>query len=219
MQIACDRLLINDSNIPDQEIRDCLWDDLPKNNIELINGFELWEKISDQLLVLSRTVDRILLPWFSVSIFLRCTGFLPPIDKTIFLPSIKRILEGMTPRGISISDDDLAKLSECSSDEDILLLDDVIASGTTLNWISKRMGKSDLRTATLIKREPNQLKSSLSQNVLSPCTVVPRTVKFPAINTLSSLRDPAKVDTILFGFRHFYGEQFASRIQGLFLIP
>ena len=218
MQIACDRLLINDSNISDQEIRDCLWDDLPKNNIELINGFELWAEISDRVIMLAKTADRILLPGFSVSIFLRCIGFIPEMDKTISLPSIQRKLDGMTPRGISISDDDLAKLSKCSPDEDILLLDDVIASGTTLNGISKRMGKSDLKIATLIKREPNELKNSLSQNVLSACVIVPKTVKFSAMNTLSSLRDPAKADTILFGFRRLYGEQSARRIQELFLI-
>lgn len=217
-KIQCDRLLVNDTNVSDKDILECLWPDASKYNIKLVNGYWLWERISEQLYTLSETVDRILLPWASVSILLRCTGIVLPENKALLLPSVKRKLEGLTPRGISISDEDLSLLAQCEPKQDILLLDDVVASGTTANGIAKRIGNPNLKVSALVYREPNELKNTICKNIITPCLVVPETVKFPAINTLSSLQDPNKVNAILSNFRALYDDALSIRIQELFNI-
>ena len=98
----------------------------------------------------------------------------------------------------------------------LLILDDVVASGTTINGIAKRLRRTNLTTIALVSREPNELKPSIRENLISGCQVQSKTLKRPAINTLSSLFDPEKSKAILENFRAFYGEEFAERVRQLF---
>ncbi len=218
--VQCDRLLINDTNMSRGDIEDCIGRrDLSKYGISIINIRDIRTEIEERLSCLLWRVDRIILPGRSSSIFLSSMEASISLDQKVFLPSIRRKLDGMTPRGIEVSEDDMARLASIQKEERILLIDDVVASGTTINGIAKRLRRLDIDTITLVSREPTELKPVLKERLSAWCRVLPRSLRIPAINTLSSLQEANKANIILEGFRKLYGQMFTQRVTQLFPNP
>lgn len=54
-----------------------------------------------------------------------------------------------------------------------------------------------MNVLSLVSRDPTDLKPAILENLMSGCKVQSLKNKIPAINTLSSLQDPEKVDILI----------------------
>jgi hypothetical protein len=215
-QILCDRLLVNDTCVSDTDIRKNLWKYCDSFNISVVNGLELGEELLQTSQQFIDRADRLIFPWSWSYIFWKCTSIEVPNEKKLILPSIKRKLSGLSPRGINISEEDLEVIQNIKPNENIWVIDDVIASWTTINGIIKRLGRSDIGVFTLISRKPNELRKTIKDRVISACEVSPVSLRIPAINTLSSLSNPEKSELLFDNFERVYGDDFTERFRELF---
>ncbi len=215
-QILCDRLLVNDTWVNDEDIKKKLWRYCKEFNISIVNWKELGEEISQAAQTFIDKTDRLIFPWRGTYIFEDCTNINVPDEKKLLLPSVKRKLSGLSPRGININEEDLKAIQNITSDETIWIVDDVIASWTTINGITKRLKRFDVDIFTLVSRQPNELRNTIRSRIFSACNISPVSLRIPAINTLSSLSNPEKLHLLLDNFECVYGSEFVERLSELF---
>ena len=209
----CDQLFVNDTDCDSQALNDVLrllpWSlqSVVVTQDEIRDNFGVYDQDSDRTMVYPGTGSRIAQEILQLSSW-------------IYLPSVKRkILPwSMTPRGIEISSDDVSKVGQLLWP--VTIVDDVIASGTTINGLYKRLpipAKSDCRVMTLVLRYPNDLRSVISVDY--GVVVQSKSGWYPKINTLSTLHTSSrKRDLVLSGRNDMYGIQFVDEIKKLFSI-
>ena len=216
IQLSCNRLLVNDTRVSKANIVECLGSDSETYGIEVIDISDIADAIRNRAISLIWRADMIILPGRSARIFMDSTGIKIPEFRSVYLPSVRRKLEWLTPRWIGIDRGDSQRLDALKNATKILLIDDVVASGTTVNGITKRLWRNDIDILTLVSRDPTDLRSPLKDRLNAWCRVGPKSQRIPAINTLSSLQDPEKEWIVLSWFRRLYGERFSQRISSLF---
>lgn len=214
--VNCNRLLVNDTSVDDTDILALVDSYAGWDGLFVENGFCLWESIAESVNCFVEKSDQIIIPGQSASIFLNCSWVKIPESKKVLLPSVKRKLQWLTPRGISMDEEDLETLGSLQW-ERVWIIDDVIASWTTINWLTKRAQQQNIEVYVLAARRANDLRRDVKDRVFSACTVDSLGNGRAAINTLSSLRDPIKWPRVLDMFWSAYWEKFREEIEKLFI--
>lgn len=179
--ISCSRLLINDTAAPTSELSR-LAASLPAADIVAIGRDELADRIRADVGMLVDRADTALLPGSSARI---CADALSPVPASKLLQiSVSRRLVGLAPRGLDMRPD--AELTLSSLSGSYVVIDDVIASGTTVNGIVKRTkGATVSACAVLAVRERNDLRAGMP--VIAGACVGRPSAGYARINTLGTL--------------------------------
>lgn len=213
LEYTCDQLFLNDTEVPDEEVKKALKAMDTRVSYELVSDstlVDVWDALSWWIRW------TIILPWSWWDIYKRYVDLAWFVVITV---NPTRKLINMSPRWLVVCEEDRIKLR--SLWDTVTFCDDVIASWTTVNWTFKCLppnASNDWVISTLVLRSENQLKKWHKPKVKAWLTVEKEWWWYPRINTLSSLFLESKRGLLLQWREENYWWKFVTEIKNLFTL-
>lgn len=181
-RVACDRLLLNDTSVSTSEVARIVRLSAPGSSVVVLDRASLADRIRSDVSDVVQSTSTIILPGSSARICADALDALP--EERLLRVPVSRRLVGLAPRGLDMSPETEARLSGLSAP--YVVIDDVVASGTTVNGIVKRARTAALSACVVLAcREPNNLRAGTP--VIASVSVERPGAGFARINTLGTL--------------------------------